>query len=387
MAFYLLKPGELYLKGGNRDDFVRALHRNLAAMLRGTGAQTNTRHGRFFVNCPDGKEAAVEEVLRCVFGINGWALARKIDKNTDAVIAACAAEGKAAWEAGARTFRIEARRSDKSFPLNSQGICVEAGGAVLKAVPGLKAKMTGANVVIHVEIRESAYIYGAEHEGLRGLPVGTAGRGMLLLSGGIDSPVAGFLMASRGMRFDAVYFHAPPYTGDDALHKVERLAEIVGRYALGVRLHTVSFTEVEQRIQNLAPTEWKTVLLRMAMMETAEMIARRRKCKCLITGESLAQVASQTVENIACTGGIVTLPVFRPLIGLDKEAITRIAEKIGTYPVSILPYQDCCVLFSPEHPILRGKPAEAQSIYQRLELAPIILECASRSRPPGQSGV
>jgi thiamine biosynthesis protein ThiI len=380
MALYLLKLGELYLKGGNRDDFIHILQRNLALMIKGTGARINTWNGRFFVDCPNETAAAVEEVLGRLFGITGWAKARKVGKTVDAVLAACVEEGQAAWEAGARTFRIEARRADKSFPLNTQGICVTAGGAVLEAVPGFKAKMTGADIAINVEIRENAYIYGREHEGLRGLPVGTASRGMLLLSGGIDSPVAGFLMAGRGMRLDAVYFHAPPYTGDDALHKVEQLAAIISRYALNVRLHAVPFTEVEQRIQSRTPPEWKTVLLRMAMMKVAEMIARRRKCKCLVTGESLSQVASQTVENIACTSSVVTLPIFRPLIGMDKEAITRIAEKIGTYPVSILPYQDCCVLFSPQHPILRGNPAEAQQLYRQLELDDILFECIGNAR-------
>jgi thiamine biosynthesis protein ThiI len=232
--------------------------------------------------------------------------------------------------------------------------------------------MTGADAVISVEIRENAYVYGKEREGLRGLPSGTAGRGMLLLSGGIDSPVAGFLMAGRGMRLDAVYFHAPPYTGDDALRKVERLAAIIGRYAMSVRLHIVMFTEVERRIKERAGAEWHTVLLRMAMMEAAERIARLRKCKCLVTGESLSQVASQTIENIACTESLVTLPVLRPLIGLDKEAITRISQNIGAYEVSILPYADCCTLFSPEHPILRGESAEARRLYRALELETVL---------------
>jgi thiamine biosynthesis protein ThiI len=380
MALYLLKVGELYLKGGNRDEFVRALHHNLAQMARGTRAQISTRNGRFYVSCPDETAAAVEETFGRLFGITGWARARKVEKTWPAVLAACREEGKAAWETGARSFRVTARRSDKRFPLNSQAICREAGSAVLEAVPGFKAQMTGADLVINVEIRESAYIYGAEHAGLRGLPPGTAGRGMLLLSGGIDSPVAGFLMASRGMRLEAVYFHAPPYTGDDALHKVERLAEMVGRYALGVRLHTVPFTEVERRIQERSPAAWRTILLRMAMMESAEKIARRRKCGCLVTGESLSQVASQTIENIACTGSAATLPVFRPLIGMDKEAITRIAGKIGTYPISILPYQDCCVLFSPEHPILRGNLNEARQLYRELELdMDSIMEDSGRS--------
>jgi thiamine biosynthesis protein ThiI len=229
--------------------------------------------------------------------------------------------------------------------------------------------MTGADAVINVEVRETAYVYGAGHRGLRGLPVGTAGRGMLLLSGGIDSPVAGFLMAGRGMRLDAAYFHAPPYTGDEALHKVERLAEIVGSYSMGVRLHAVPFTDVERRIEDRSPPAWKTVLLRMAMIEAATRLALRRKCKCLITGESLSQVASQTIENIACTASATALPILRPLIGMDKEAIIGISKQIGAFETSILPYADCCVLFSPDHPILRGKVAEAQQLYKALDLS------------------
>jgi thiamine biosynthesis protein ThiI len=198
--------------------------------------------------------------------------------------------------------------------------------------------------------------------------VGTAGRGLLLLSGGIDSPVAGFKMASRGMGLDAIYFHAFPYTGEEARQKAVRLAETVGRYALGIRLWTVGFTEVQRRIKEGAPEAWRTVLLRMAMMECAEKLARKIRAKCLITGESLSQVASQTVENIACTESLVRLPVFRPLIGAGKEEIIGLARNIGTYETSILPYEDCCVLFSPPHPVLRGSAEEAQTYYKALEL-------------------
>ncbi|GHV25424.1 hypothetical protein FACS189498_3630 [Spirochaetia bacterium] len=223
-----------------------------------------------------------------------------------------------------------------------------------------------------MEIREKAYIYGNSAQGQRGLPPGTAGKGLLLLSGGIDSPVAGFMAASRGMRLDAVYFHAWPYTSEEARQKTIRLAEIVGRYSLGIKLSTPLFTEIQQRIKEKSPLEWATILLRMAMMEYAEKLARRTGAKCLITGESLSQVASQTIENINCIQSRIKMPILRPLIGIDKEEITRRAERIGTYETSILPYEDCCVLFSPPHPILRGKPEEAGALYEKLELETLI---------------
>jgi thiamine biosynthesis protein ThiI len=203
---------------------------------------------------------------------------------------------------------------------------------------------------------------------------------MLLLSGGIDSPVAGYLMAGRGMGLDAIYFHAHPYTSDEARDKVIHLAEIIGRYTMGVKLYIAGFTELQKRIRDRAPLPWTTVLLRMAMMEAAEKLARKMGHKCLITGESLAQVASQTVENIACTQSRIKLPVMRPLIGMDKEAIIKTAKTIGTYETSILPYPDCCVLFSPPHPILRGDTAEANALYEALEAGALIDEAMRDSQ-------
>jgi thiamine biosynthesis protein ThiI len=253
----------------------------------------------------------------------------------------------------------------------------------LEAWPGLEVDVHNPDAVINVEIREKAYLYamqgGRGQRGLRGLPVGTAGRGLLLLSGGIDSPVAGFMMLSRGMAVDAVYFHAYPYTSEEARQKVLSLAEILGSYALGVRLHTVGFTEVQLRIKEGAPEAWSTVLLRMAMMECAEKLAQKRHLKCLITGESLSQVASQTIENITCTQSRLDLPVLRPLIGMDKEEIIRKAEAIGTYTTSILPYEDCCVIFSPPHPVLRGSPEEAGKLYEALRLEALIDEALANS--------
>jgi thiamine biosynthesis protein ThiI len=373
-SLYLLKPGELALKGGNRETFEGILRRNLAAMLRGTEARIVQTQGRLFVRAPPDKEAAVEEVLDRLIGISGWAKARDCEKTAEAVLACCAGEGRRLYEEGCRSFKIEARRTDKSFPLSSYELCCRGGEAVREAAPGLRVDVHRPEEIIGVEIRERAYVYGGGRRGRRGLPVGSAGRGLLLLSGGIDSPVAGYLMAARGMRLDGVYFHAYPFTPEMAREKAVRLAEIIGRYSMGMRLHVVPFTPVQLRIKERAPEGWRTILLRMAMLECAEGIARRRGDRSLITGESLSQVASQTIENLSCIGNRITLPILRPLIGLDKEEIIRRACAIGSYPVSILPYEDCCVLFSPPHPVLRGKIAEGNAIYEALEAGPLIEE-------------
>ncbi|MCL2381960.1 MAG: tRNA 4-thiouridine(8) synthase ThiI [Treponema sp.] len=371
---YLLKLGELTLKGGNRRLFETALRKNLASLLKGSGASIDMRDGRFFVHCPESAQAKTEDALGRLMGIAGWAKTRIANKTPQAVTAACVEEGRRLYESGIRTFKIEARRTDKSFPLDSYQIRCMAGEAVTREFPGLRVDVHKPGGVIEVEIREKAYIFGNSRRGRRGLPVGTAGRGLLLLSGGIDSPVAGYMMASRGMALDAVYFHAYPYTSEKAQEKAELLAGIVGRYAPGLRLFPVSFTAIQTRIKERAPVSWRTILLRMAMMDCAEKLALGRGDKCLISGESLSQVASQTIENISCTQSRITLPVLRPLIGMNKEEIIAIAQDIGTYETSILPYQDCCVLFTPPHPVLRGNPVEAGTLYDALEAGPLIEE-------------
>jgi thiamine biosynthesis protein ThiI len=379
MTTYLLKLGELTLKGGNRRSFERILKQNLLSRLRGTAVQVETSNGRFFVRCESPAHGLVENALARLFGITGWAKARLIEKTPESLIRGCVEEARELYEKGIRTFKIEARRTDKRFPLDSYQICRVCGAAVCDALEGLAVDVHNPQGRIEVEIREKGYVYASAQKGLRGLPVGTAGRGLLLLSGGIDSPVAGYLMASRGMRIDGLYFHAYPYTPEEAREKVVRLGEIVGAYALGIRLYILSFTEIQRRIQEKAPEPWFTVLLRRAMMECAETLGRYVGAKCLITGESLSQVASQTIENITCTESRIGLPVLRPLIGLDKEGIIGLSKRIGAYDVSILPYQDCCVLFSPPHPVLRGDPEEASRLYEALELDGLI-EQALRER-------
>ncbi|MDR2796124.1 MAG: tRNA 4-thiouridine(8) synthase ThiI [Spirochaetaceae bacterium] len=377
-ALYLLKFGELTLKGGNRETFIKVLMRNLSVMLRGTGASVTRTEGRLYVSCSIEKQLACESVFSRLAGISGWARARKSEKTVEALMAASVDEARLCRDGGARSFKVEARRTDKSFPLNSYQICCMAGDRITNAMPAFKVDVHSPEATINIEVRERAYIYGTARRGLRGLPVGVSGRGMLLLSGGIDSPVAGYLMALRGMRVFAVYFHAYPYTPDEARQKVVCLAEILGGYAMGVNLSVVSFTKVEQRIKDGTPLEWATVLLRMAMMDCASTLAAGKRCKCLITGESLGQVASQTIENMTCAESRARLPVMRPLIGFDKESIIKRAVKIGTYETSILPYQDCCAIFSPPHPIIHAALNEAAALYEGLNLGSLLDEAVSK---------
>ncbi|MDR2952480.1 MAG: tRNA 4-thiouridine(8) synthase ThiI, partial [Treponema sp.] len=360
MSVWLLKPAELALKGDNRKSFEDALLRNLKALLPPAEGKTKITktNGRFYVRRPDEETEAVENVLSRLPGISGWAKTSSCEKTPEAVLRACVEEGKKLLALGVTTFKIDARRTDKAFPLDSYEICRQAGDAVVRGAEGLKVNVRKPEEIITVEIREKAYIYSCAKKGLGGLPARTAGKGLLLLSGGIDSPVAGFLMAVRGMGVDAIHFHAYPYTSEESRQKVKKLAEIIGAYCMGVRLHIINFAPVQLRIKERAPAPWATVLLRMAMMEAAEASALKSKCKCLITGESLSQVASQTIENINCAQSRIKLPVLRPLIGLCKDAIIRESERIGAYPVSIQPYEDCCSLFSPPHPVLRGNAAE-----------------------------
>jgi len=333
-----------------------------------------TTTGRYYIEAPDEKSDFVEGVLSRLIGISGWAKTTICRKTREEVIGACVEEGKKISQQGAKTFKIEARRTDKSFPLNSYELCCLAGEAVTDAVSDLTVSIRNPQDIIRIEIRERAYVYSGGEKGLGGLPVGSAGRGLLLLSGGIDSPVAGFLMACRGMSIDAIHFHSYPYTSREAKDKAVRLAEITGSYCMGIGLYILNFTQVQMRIKERAPQPWITVLLRMAMMEASEKAALKIKSKCLITGESLSQVASQTIENLTCTESRIKLPVLRPLIGMDKESIIKEAKRIGTYETSIQPFQDCCTLFSPSHPIIRGEMTEAGTLYETLELEPLIDE-------------
>lgn len=367
-AFYLVKIGEILLKLGNRKEFEDRLRSQLNKRLSSFPHKVEVYPGRFFVSVPEEHAAAAEFVLARTPGINGYARAHKVEKTVDAVMAAAIEVARARLTEGKRSFKAESRRSDKSFPLGSFELSAAIGARVLDAFPEAKVDIHHPEFTINVEIRERAYVFADPEPGLRGLPVGSGGKGLLLLSGGIDSPVAGYQMARRGLAIEALYFHAYPYTSKEAQDKVIALAGILAGYTGGMTLWTVPFTEVQLRIKKLAREDLTTVMMRAAMMRVAQLLAERIGANCLVTGESLGQVASQTAENLRFTGSFTNFPVLRPLIGTDKEETIALARKIGSYETSILPYEDCCVLFSPKHPLLRAQLDRERAAYAALEL-------------------
>lgn len=368
---YLAKLGELTLKGANLKEFENRLTANVKLYLESVKATVRLRAGRLYIEGPEESCAAIEFTLQHLIGITGWARTTVCEKDIVAIRKAVYQEALAAKEAGAKTFKIESRRADKNFPMNSYQISCEAATDVFDQGL-LEVRLQNPDVIIRVEVRERVFVYCDRNKGCRGLPVGTGGHGLLLLSGGLDSPVAGYRMMRRGMKVDCVYFHAYPYTSAEAQQKVEDLAKIIARYGVDTHLNIIPFTEVQMRIRQRAPENFSTLLLRMCMMRAATLLADRIKAHCLISGESLGQVASQTVQNMAVTESASPYPLLRPLVGLDKEEIVETAKTIGTYETSILPYEDCCVLFSPKHPVLRANLKEAQRLYQELDAEELI---------------
>lgn len=377
-AIYLVKIGELTLKKGNLKDFEQRLVQNVQLLLEGSHAKVSLRAGRMTVEGSEESAGAIEYALDHMIGITGWARATVVPKETGAMQEAVLAEAIRARDSGAKSFKVEARRADKSFPLNSFEIARLMGEPVFDGKI-LTVDVHHPDVVITVEVRERCFVYGPERKGHRGLPCGTGGKGLLLLSGGIDSPVAGYRMIRRGMKIDCLYFHSHPYTSPEAQKKVEDLAKKLAVFGIGTHLNIVPFTQVQQRIRDCAPPDYATLLLRICMMKVANMMCEVTGSKAIITGESLGQVASQTIENLTVTNSYAALPVLRPLIGLDKEEIVETAIRIGTYDISILPYEDCCVLFSPKHPVLRADPEITAEIYKKMDIDGLIEE-AYRTR-------
>ena len=278
-----------------------------------------------------------------------------------------------ARDEGAKTFKVDVRRAEKNFPMNSYEIAIATAEDVFEQNI-MTVDVHKPDAFIRVEVRERCFVYCDRNKGRRGLPVGVSGKGLLLLSGGIDSPVAGYRMMRRGMKVECIYFHAYPYTSDEAQKKVEDLAQIISAYGIDTHINIIPFTDVQIRIKEKAPENFSTLMLRMCMMKVANLLAGRLGCQCIITGESLGQVASQTIENMQVTEAASEYPLVRPLIGLDKEEIISTAIEIGTHDISVLPYEDCCVLFSPRHPVLRAKVEEVQKLYESLEIDELITE-------------
>ena len=362
---YLGKLGELTLKGSNIKSFENKLVRNVRDFLKHIPADISLRAGRLYLEVDEQFCHQAEYCLSHLIGITGWAKTVICDKTIASITKTVTELGKAAKENGAKTFKIEARRSDKSFELNSYEIMKTAASELFDNNI-LKVDVKNPDITIYVEVREKCFVYTDSNKGCRGLPVGTSGKGLLLLSGGLDSPVAGYRMMRRGMKIECVYFHSYPYTSDEAQKKVEDLAKILSAYGLQTTLNIISFTDVQMLIKEKAPENWSTLALRMCMMKAASMLAKHINADCLITGESLGQVASQTLENMKVTESMAELPLLRPLVALDKEEIIETAVSIGTYETSILTYEDCCVQFSPRHPVLKAELNEAIDIYNKI---------------------
>ncbi|NMA95144.1 MAG: tRNA 4-thiouridine(8) synthase ThiI [Clostridiales bacterium] len=354
----LIRYGEIFLKGLNRPFFEKSLIANIKGALQGfQGAKVIKGQGRIYVENIDDVEGAMES-LRSVFGIVSLSAALKVDKSMESLQNASRLCIKKAIESRAGdepTFKVESRRADKSFPLNSMELSREMGAFILRKFPSLKVDVHNPDITLSVEIRENAYVYSDIIAGAGGMPVGTNGKATLLLSGGIDSPVAGWMIAKRGVKLSAVYYHSVPYTSDRAKQKVVDLAKAVSKYSGNMDLYVVPFTKIQREIYQHCPDAFLTVLMRRFMMKIAESIAIESDSKALITGESVGQVASQTLESLAVTDDAVNMPVLRPLVGFDKVEIMDIAKDIKTYDISILPYEDCCTVFVPRHPVTRPK--------------------------------
>ena len=356
----VIRYGELFLKGKNRDYFESLLIRNVKSALQGVDCTFQRSQGRYFVENFDEDDCGeILQRLSRVFGIHSLSVADKVavrsDEDFPEIRASLAqAARKAAENAqGKLRFRVTVKRADKRIPMTSAEIAAALGGTGL-SLGGFKVDLTSYDCDFKVDIRENGFalVYTDVFQGAGGLPVGCSGRGMLLLSGGIDSPVAAYMMAKRGMKIFAVHFASPPYTSEKAREKVLELRDIVTAYAGGIRLFVVPFTEIQLAIHKNCPANYMITIMRRFMMRIACRLAETYDCGAVITGESLGQVASQTVESMTCTGDTATLPVFRPLIGMDKDEIMTLAKKIGTYETSIQPYEDCCTVFLPKSPAI-----------------------------------
>ena len=354
---FLIKYAEIGIKGKNRHIFEEALCRQMRHALADVeGDFSVTREmGRIYVRTEGAFDFdGAVEALKRVFGIAGICPVVIVeDTGFEDLSKAVVEYVKEVYGDEEKTFKVCARRAKKTYPMSSMELNSELGGRILQACPNMKVDVHTPDVYLNVEIRQNIYLYSETIPGPGGMPVGTNGQAMLLLSGGIDSPVAGYMIAKRGVKIDAVYFHAPPYTSERAKQKVVDLARLVARYSGPIRLHVVNFTEIQLYIYEKCPHDELTIIMRRYMMKLAEMFARQDGCLGLITGESIGQVASQTMHSLAVTNEVCTMPVFRPLIGFDKQEIVDISEKIGTYETSVLPYEDCCTILVAKHPVTK----------------------------------
>ena len=373
----LLKLGEMVLKGLNRRSFEDKLQANLHRRLRPFGQfRVYTRQSATYVE-PIGEGCDVEgayEALKHVFGIVGLSLARPCGKDKDAILA-CAKEFLDDQLRAARTFKVETKRADKTFPMTSIQLSQYVGGELHEAYDNLEVDVHHPELTVYVEVRDyAAYVHTQPQPGAGGLPVGINGRAVSLLSGGIDSPVASWMIAKRGVALDMVHFFSYPYTSLEAKEKVLELARLLTPWTGRLTVHVVPFTAIQEELRRSCPEELFTVIMRRFMMRIAQEVARRCGAKALVTGECLGQVASQTMDAMLVTGAVVDLPILRPVVGMDKEEAVRIARKIGTFETSILPYEDCCTVFTPRHPRTRPRLEDVESIEEPLDVEGLVKE-------------
>ena len=374
---FLLKLGEIVLKGQNRWQFENKLKQNVNRRMRPFGSfRVSIVQSTVFVE-PQSEECDMDgawDACRYIFGVVSICRCRACPKDLDAVFDAVR-EFLDDDLLAAKSFKVESKRSDKRFPLNSIQISQEIGGRIAEAYPHLKVDVHNPEYIVNVEIRDQmAYVHGPAEPGAGGLPTGVGGRAMVLLSGGIDSPVAAYMMAKRGVEIECVHFFSYPYTSELAKDKVIELARLVTKYCGRMTLNIVGFTEIQEAIRDNCPEEYFTLIMRRFMMEISERIGRDHGCGCIVTGENLGQVASQTMEAMAVTSAVVSVPVFTPLIGMDKEEIVTVARRIGTMDTSILPYEDCCTVFTPRHPRTRPKLREVEAAESALAAEALVEE-------------
>ena len=346
----LVRMGEIWLKGENRNFFVKALARRIKKAIENTGATLEVTQGRMFVRNIDDMDEVIAKVTK-VFGVHSVSPVVQCEKDVQAIYDT-AIEMMTSMTG---TFKVIARRADKRFPMNSTMLNEEIGHEVLVHCPQMKVDVHNPDHELNVEVRENVYLYVEKIPAVGGMPVGTNGKAMLLLSGGIDSPVAGYMIAKRGVQLNAIHYHSFPFTSEQAKQKVIDLAKMLAEYAGPIRLYVVPFTEMQQELYEKCPDSQLTILMRRYMMRIANEVAKKANCTALITGESIGQVASQTMDGLVCSNAVCDMPVFRPLIGFDKSDIMNEAVKIGTYETSILPYEDCCTIFTPRHPQTKPK--------------------------------
>ena len=379
----LIKNGEIALKGLNRGSFEDILIKNAKRRLAPLGGfKFNKAQSTIYV-MPQSDGIDLDDAterLQTVFGIAALCRAAVAEKEMDAICRR-AAQYLAGPLTAASTFKVEAKRSDKRFPLTSPQICSELGGYLLERFPNLRVDVHNPQVTVTVEIRDfAAYVHTDQLPGAGGIPVGSGGKAALLISGGIDSPVAGYMMAKRGLELVAVHFASPPYTSDRALHKVEELAQKMTRYCGRIYLYVVPFTKIQEEIRDKVPEDYFTLVMRRFMMQIAERIACKENCGGLVTGESVGQVASQTLAALGCTDAATSLPVLRPVIGMDKEEIVAISRRIDTFEISIQPYEDCCTVFTPKHPKTKPRLAELLRAEQALDCEALIAEAVEQAQ-------